>query len=78
MLQVRARRTIVSWNMTVQVQPLDSSMRTQKHTPLGISPFTLGTAQHFQTRLLTLEFKNNLDGLIDDIEGESPKRFENI
>ena len=27
---------------------------------------------------VTLEFKNNLDGLIDDVDGESPKKFTNI
>jgi hypothetical protein len=25
-----------------------------------------------------VEFKNNLDGLIDDVDGESPKKFGNI
>ena len=49
-----------------------------EHTPLGISPYTVGTEERFRTRQLTLEFKNNLDGLIDDIEGDSPKQFENI
>ena len=49
------------------------------HNALGVSPFTLGNAKSFSTRQLTVEFKNNLDGLIDDVEGDrSPKQFDNI
>jgi len=47
-------------------------------SPLGVAPFILGTSAKFQTGLLTLEFKNNLDGLIDDLDGDSPKKFSNI
>lgn len=52
----------------------------EDNQPLGVSPFTLGEENlHFETRELTVEFKNNLDGLIDDIDGDrSPKQFENI
>ena len=50
-----------------------------EHDPLGVSPYTLGNEKHFSTRQLTVEFKNNLDGLIDDVEGDrSPKQFDNI
>ena len=52
--------------------------KSAENEPLGISPYTLGTEKYFRTRQLTLEFKNNLDGLIDDIEGDSPKQFANI
>lgn len=46
--------------------------------PLGVSPYTLGTHKRFSTKQLTIEFKNNLDGLIADVEGDSPKSFGNI
>ena len=50
-----------------------------EHDPLGISPYTLGDGEDFSTRHLTVEFKNNLDGLIDDVGGDqSPKQFDNI
>ena len=47
--------------------------------PLGVSPSVLGDGETFMTRFLTVEFKNNLDALIDDIDAEdSRKRFTNI
>ncbi len=47
-------------------------------SPLGVSPYTLGTQKRFSTKQLTLEFKNNLDSLIEDVEGDSPKEFRNV
>lgn len=49
-----------------------------EENPLGVSPFTLGEGERFTTRHLTVEFKNNLDSLIEDVEGESPKSFGQI
>lgn len=49
-----------------------------EENPLGVSPYTLGDQKRFSTKQLTVEFKNNLDALIDDVEGESPKTFGNI
>ena len=48
--------------------------------PLGVSPYTLGDGDRdFETKELTVEFKNNLDGLIADIERDgSPKQFDSI
>ncbi len=46
--------------------------------PLGVSPFVLGDRPKFETGILTVEFKNNLDGLIDDLDSDSPKKFANI
>lgn len=46
--------------------------------PLGVSPFILGEQRRFSTKQLTVEFKNNLDALIEDVEGDSPKTFGNI
>jgi hypothetical protein len=46
---------------------------------LGVSPFVLGHKDRFKTRPLTLEFKNNLDGLIGDVaDAESKKSFSHI
>jgi hypothetical protein len=52
--------------------------RDASENPLGVSPYTLGTHKRFSTKQLTLEFKNNLDGLIADVDGDSPKKFGNI
>ena len=46
---------------------------------LGLAPSVIGDIDEFQTHRLTLEFKNNLDSLIADIEDESrPKQFQHI
>lgn len=52
--------------------------RGKEEAPLGVSPYTLGTAKRFATKHLTVEFKNNLDSLIEDVQGEGPKTFGNI
>ena len=52
--------------------------RGSDDNPLGVSPYTLGTQKKFSTKQLTLEFKNNLDSLISDVEGDSPKKFGDI
>jgi hypothetical protein len=44
----------------------------------GVSPYILGEKAKFSTRHLTLEFKNNLDALISEIDGDSPKTFNHI
>ncbi len=46
--------------------------------PLGVSSYILGTKPQFRSAMLTLEFKNNLDGLIDDVESEGKKQFSRI
>ncbi len=50
----------------------------REDNPLGVSPYTLGTQKRFSTKQLTVEFKNNLDSLIEDVEGDSPKEFGNV
>ena len=50
----------------------------KEENPLGVSPYTLGDGDRFSTRHLTIEFKNNLDGLLEEIEGETPKTFGKI
>jgi hypothetical protein len=52
--------------------------RASDDNPLGVSPYTLGTKERFSTKHLTIEFKNNLDGLIADVDGGGPKSFGNI
>ncbi len=47
--------------------------------PLGLAQFVIGDGPTFHTRNLTLEFKNNLDALLVDIEEPSkPKAFGQI
>lgn len=46
---------------------------------LGLAPSVLGNGVEFATRNLTVEFKNNLDGLIADIDDENkPKQYQHI
>ncbi len=46
---------------------------------LGLAPSVLGDRDKFNTRNLTLEFKNNLDSLITDIDDENrPKQYQHI
>lgn len=67
---------LVEFDSDVNVPGL--SYRAQDRYPIGLSPYTLGTHKKFSTKHLTLEFKNNLDGLIADVEGDSPKAFDDI
>ena len=46
---------------------------------LGLAPSVLGDGVIFNTRNLTLEFKNNLDSLITDMDDENrPKQYQHI
>ena len=48
-------------------------------SPLGLAPSVLGDGDIFSTRHLTLEFKNNLDSLIADIDDDNrPKQYQHI
>ena len=74
---------------TSQIQTYDSliffrcdsdtkGLRAREST-LGLAPSVLGDSGTFRTRNLTLEFKNNLDGLIADIDDENrPKQYQHI
>ena len=56
----------------------EASLRAGENA-LGLAPSVLGDSDEFSTRQLTLEFKNNLDGLIDDIDDENrPKQYQHI
>lgn len=48
-----------------------------EQNPLGITPF-VHNSRRFSTRELTLEFKNNLEALTTEFEGNSPKSFNHI
>lgn len=47
---------------------------------LGLSPFVLGEDQaRYETSMVTVEFKNNLDGLVSNVDDpDSPKCFSHI
>ena len=48
-------------------------------SPLGLAPSVLGDGEAFNTRRLTLEFKNTLDALIADIDDENkPKQYQHV
>ena len=45
---------------------------------LGLSSYVIGDRDSFSTRSLTLEFKNNLDALVEEVEGDSDKELVHI
>lgn len=52
---------------------------SETESPFGLSPYIVGTKRRYSTRPLTLEFKNNLDGLIADLGDEgTSKSFGHI
>ena len=56
----------------------EKNLHASEYT-LGLAPSVVGELDTFQTRNLTLEYKNNLDGLIDDIDDENrPKQYHHI
>ena len=56
----------------------EKGLRASEST-LGLAPSVLGDSGAFSTRNLTLEFKNNLDSLIADIDDENgPKQYQHI
>ncbi len=51
------------------------------NSPLGLSSYILSESkknERWKTKPLTLEFKNNLDTLIEECNGKSPKNFHNM
>ncbi len=74
--QIKTYDCLIEYNCPVDGPGL--LYRAADDNPLGVSPYTRGEEKTFHTRQLTVEFKNNLDGLIDDVEGEGPKSFGNI
>jgi hypothetical protein len=60
------------------VDAIGISYISEDKNPLGLSPRVLGK-KRFETRSLTLEFKNNLDGLIANFgDSKSRKSFNHI
>ena len=47
---------------------------SETESPFGLSPYTVGTKRRYNTRPLTVEFKNNLDGLIADLGDENTSK----
>lgn len=64
--------------MTFECDPNEPGLCYSEKDPLGLSPYVLGDGKNFSTKQLTVEFKNNLDGLIADLDGISPKTFAHI
>ncbi|MFL6209422.1 MAG: ATP-binding protein [Pyrinomonadaceae bacterium] len=56
--------------------------RASDDNPLGVTPYILGDKEAFDTRYLTLEFKNNLDALVNELGGrpdaDTRKDFSHI
>jgi hypothetical protein len=61
-----------------ECDPSEPGLSYSEQYPLGLSPYVLGDGNSFSTKQLTVEFKNNLDGLIADLDGTGPKTFAHI
>ena len=73
--QIGTYDCLVEFDCAVTTEGLAYS---ETESPFGLSPFTLGK-KHYTTRPLTVEFKNNLDGLIADLGNEeTSKTFGHI
>ena len=56
----------------------EKGLRASEHN-LGLAPSVLGDSDTFRTRNLTLEYKNNIDSLVADIDDENrPKQYQHI
>lgn len=68
---------LVRYNTSTETQGL--TYRASDENALGLSKFVLGEVSIFSTSTLTLEFKNNIDGLIEDIDNDNNrKNFSHI
>lgn len=75
--QVQTYDCLVGFDCPTDAQGLRYS--STDNNPLGLAPFVIGEGDRFHTRDLTLEFKNNLDGLIADLDDSNkPKAFSQI
>jgi hypothetical protein len=75
--QIRTYDSLVKFDCPATTTGLQ--YRSTDENPIGVSPYILGNKERFETRHLTLEFKNNLDGLIDELDDrESAKDFAHI
>lgn len=76
--QIKTYDSLVKFECSIE----NSNLRYDsiEKNPLGVSDFILGDKGIFSTRYLTLEFKNNLDGLINDFVGkaEPSKEFTHV
>ncbi|MBV9105552.1 MAG: hypothetical protein JO313_05960 [Verrucomicrobia bacterium] len=67
------------WTDNVKAHAKDHELAIPPKNPLGLSTDILGLDdKEFITRGLTMEFKNNLEGLIEDIENQQKKAFAHI
>jgi hypothetical protein len=75
--QSKTYDSLVTFDCSVDKQGL--VYRSITDSPLGVAPFVVGAKTRFETRNLTLEFKNNLDALVSDVEeADSRKSWEHI
>lgn len=83
-IQVFATSQIKTYDSLVKFECLSSNQHLRYYSidknPLGVSDYILGDKESFSTRYLTLEFKNNLDGLVGDLVGkaEPTKDFSHV
>ena len=76
--QIKTYDSLVKFECSINNQNL--RYHSIDKNPLGVSDYILGDKESFSTRYLTLEFKNNLDGLIGDLVGkaEPTKDFSHV
>jgi hypothetical protein len=84
-LQIYATSQIKTYDSLVKFDcPIDTpglKYVAVDDNPVGISPYILGDSEVFSTRYLTLEFKNNLDALVSELNSKdngNQKEFSHI
>lgn len=80
-LQIYATSQIKTYDCLIRFdcEPTEQGFEygSAEQNPLGITPF-VHNSKRFFTKELTLEFKNNLNALTAEFEGDSPKSFNHI
>jgi hypothetical protein len=75
--QIKTYDCLITFDCVVSSEPKLRYVSFSEN-PLGVTPYILGNKDKFSTRHLTVEFKNNLDALIDELAGEGRKRYDHI
>ena len=74
--QIKTYDCLLSFDCSSETPGL--SYKGPEDNPLGVSPYVLGDHERFITKDLTLEFKNNLDALLEDVDGTNSKQYRSI
>ena len=76
-LRVYATSQIATYDCLIEFECAPDTVGlnySETESPFGLSPYIVGTKRRYGTRPLTVEFKNNLDGLVDDLGDENTSK----